>query len=124
MVVSREVSFGGSLWRLSEPADALLIYRTKVNALMMVRPSLQPPHRLPLTHLPVAARSPVFSRLLKERIIFLNGPVGLALAPCAPSDPLLTLSAPHHPQIDDALASVVVAQLLYLEAESPSPISL
>ncbi|ORY41190.1 ATP-dependent Clp protease proteolytic subunit [Leucosporidium creatinivorum] len=42
----------------------------------------------------------VFSRLLKERIIFLNGP------------------------IDDALASVVVAQLLYLEAESPSPISL
>ncbi|GAA5956954.1 hypothetical protein JCM3765_006650 [Sporobolomyces pararoseus] len=44
--------------------------------------------------------SDVYSRLLQERIVFLNGP------------------------IDDALSSVVVAQLLFLEAESTSPISL
>jgi ATP-dependent Clp protease protease subunit len=37
----------------------------------------------------------IFSRLLKERIIFVNG------------------------QIDDAMASLVVAQLLFLEAENP-----
>ncbi|KAJ9064533.1 ATP-dependent Clp protease proteolytic subunit 2, mitochondrial, variant 2 [Entomophthora muscae] len=43
----------------------------------------------------------IFSRLLKERIIMLNGPV------------------------HDGLASVVVAQLLFLEAENPEkPISL
>ncbi|CEQ41238.1 SPOSA6832_02936, partial [Sporobolomyces salmonicolor] len=41
-----------------------------------------------------------YSRLLQERIVFLNGP------------------------IDDALSSVVVAQLLFLEAESSAPISL
>ncbi|GAA6020589.1 hypothetical protein JCM11491_000806 [Sporobolomyces phaffii] len=44
--------------------------------------------------------SDVYSRLLQERIVFLNGP------------------------IDDALSSVVVAQLLFLEAESTAPISL
>ncbi|GAA5828160.1 hypothetical protein JCM5353_007811 [Sporobolomyces roseus] len=44
--------------------------------------------------------SDVYSRLLQERIVFLNAP------------------------IDDALSSVVVAQLLFLEAESSSPISL
>ncbi|GAA5868372.1 hypothetical protein JCM1840_005659 [Sporobolomyces johnsonii] len=44
--------------------------------------------------------SDVYSRLLQERIVFLNGP------------------------IDDALSSVVVAQLLFLEAESSAPISL
>lgn len=38
----------------------------------------------------------IFSRLLKERIIFLNG------------------------QIDDAVASLVCAQLLFLEAEDPN----
>ena len=38
----------------------------------------------------------IFSRLLKERIIFLNG------------------------QIDDAVASLVCAQLLFLEAEDPA----
>ena len=37
----------------------------------------------------------IFSRLLRERIIFINGP------------------------IEDNLASVVVAQLLFLESESP-----
>ncbi|KAJ1670025.1 ATP-dependent Clp protease proteolytic subunit 2, mitochondrial, partial [Coemansia sp. RSA 25] len=43
----------------------------------------------------------IFSRLLKERIIMLNGPV------------------------NDSLSSVVVAQLLFLEAEDPSkPISM
>ncbi|GAA5972027.1 hypothetical protein JCM11641_002462 [Rhodosporidiobolus odoratus] len=44
--------------------------------------------------------SDVYSRLLQERIVFLNAP------------------------IDDALSSVVVAQLLFLEAESSAPISL
>ncbi|GAA6050382.1 hypothetical protein NBRC10513_008089 [Rhodotorula toruloides] len=44
--------------------------------------------------------SDVYSRLLQERIVFLNGPV------------------------EDALSSVVVAQLLFLEAESSAPISL
>ncbi|KWU44792.1 hypothetical protein RHOSPDRAFT_33609 [Rhodotorula sp. JG-1b] len=44
--------------------------------------------------------SDVYSRLLQERIVFLNGP------------------------IDDALSSVVVAQMLFLEAESSAPISL
>ena len=38
----------------------------------------------------------IFSRLLKERIIFLNGPV------------------------EDVMASLVCAQLLFLEAENPS----
>lgn len=38
----------------------------------------------------------IYSRLLKERIVFLSGPV------------------------HDAVASLIVAQLLYLEAESPS----
>jgi len=38
----------------------------------------------------------IFARLLKERIIFLNGPV------------------------DDGMSSLVVAQLLHLEAENPS----
>ncbi|MEM8951020.1 MAG: ATP-dependent Clp protease proteolytic subunit, partial [Pseudomonadota bacterium] len=37
----------------------------------------------------------IYSRMLKERIIFLTGP------------------------IDDAVASVVTAQLLFLEAENP-----
>ena len=37
----------------------------------------------------------IFSRLLKERIIFITGP------------------------IDDGVASLVVAQLLFLEAENP-----
>ncbi|GAA6055627.1 hypothetical protein JCM3770_006732 [Rhodotorula araucariae] len=44
--------------------------------------------------------SDVYSRLLQERIVFLNGP------------------------IEDALSSVTVAQLLFLEAESSAPISL
>ncbi|GAA5825150.1 hypothetical protein JCM11251_006120 [Rhodosporidiobolus azoricus] len=44
--------------------------------------------------------SDVYSRLLQERIVFLNAP------------------------IDDPLSSVVVAQLLFLEAESSAPISL
>ena len=38
----------------------------------------------------------IFSRLLKERIIFLNGPV------------------------HDGMSSLIVAQLLHLEAENPS----
>lgn len=38
----------------------------------------------------------IFSRLLKERIIFLNGP------------------------IDDTVSSLVCAQLLFLESENPS----
>ena len=38
----------------------------------------------------------IFSRLLKERIVFLNGPV------------------------EDTMASLVCAQLLFLEAENPS----
>lgn len=38
----------------------------------------------------------IFSRLLKERIIFLNG------------------------QIDDNMASIIIAQLLFLESESPN----
>ena len=37
----------------------------------------------------------IFSRLLKERIIFING------------------------QIDDSMSCLVVAQLLFLEAENP-----
>ena len=42
----------------------------------------------------------IFSRLLKERIIFLNGPV------------------------EDVMASLVCAQLLFLEAETPAKIFL
>ncbi|MDQ6996681.1 MAG: ATP-dependent Clp protease proteolytic subunit, partial [Mariprofundus sp.] len=37
----------------------------------------------------------IFSRLLKERIVFLNGPV------------------------DDHVANVIIAQLLFLESEGP-----
>lgn len=38
----------------------------------------------------------IFSRLLKERIIFLNG------------------------QVDDSIASIIIAQLLFLESENPN----
>lgn len=74
----------------------------------------------------------MYSRLLQERIVFLNGPVSLlsGLTSLAVSERtyIVTTRAYTHTlygdQIDDALSSVVVAQLLFLEAESTSPISL
>ncbi|BGO92646.1 hypothetical protein NBRC10512_008176 [Rhodotorula toruloides] len=103
------------------PRTARLLAPTARHALrsLPLPPSLHTPHPPSLAHpfsstalrgtiIPyVISREPrgervsdVYSRLLQERIVFLNGPV------------------------EDALSSVVVAQLLFLEAESSAPISL
>ena len=64
----------------------------------------------------------IYSRLLKERIVFLNGPVRVQhyLSTSSPFIPLITLS-----KIDDHVACVAAAQLLFCESEDPAkPIQL
>lgn len=45
-------------------------------------------------------------------------PGGAREAPESPGDPLTPPCAPRSPQIDDSLASLVIAQLLFLQSES------
>lgn len=78
----------------------------------------------------------IFSRLLQERIICLNGPVSVTSPPPAPRCQAPTSPSPRpppplqcsgcpaettaaaRPQVHDDMSSVVVAQLLYLESQS------
>ncbi len=65
----------------------------------------------------------IFSRLLQERIICLFGPVRAVLLLLRFM--WLTPARPPTDKVDDHVASVLVAQLLFLESEDPKkPISM
>ena len=61
----------------------------------------------------------IFSRLLQERIICVNGPVRVLLClPCVPRRSAALLIVARRAQIHDDVSATVVAQLLYLESTS------